>query len=127
MWCLPNSVNSGCGLFPTNPNSVNSGCGLFPTSPNSVNSRCGLFPTSPNSVNSGCGLFPTSPNSVNSGCGLFPAMLSVGVVSFSYHFVRLDGSMSIKKRAKIVEQFNNPAVSLIFISRVPDQHGVSQA
>lgn len=27
----------------------------------------------------------------------------------SYHFVRLDGSMSIKKRAKIVERFNDPS------------------
>ena len=31
-----------------------------------------------------------------------------------YLFVRLDGSMSIKKRAKIVEQFNNPSVSTIY-------------
>ena len=30
----------------------------------------------------------------------------------SYLFVRLDGSMTIKKRAKIVEKFNNPCVSI---------------
>ncbi len=28
-------------------------------------------------------------------------------------YVRLDGSMSIKKRAKVVEQFNNPSVSTL--------------
>ena len=33
------------------------------------------------------------------------------VVCFSYQFMRLDGSMSIKKRAKIVERFNDPSVS----------------
>ena len=30
---------------------------------------------------------------------------------FRYLFVRLDGTMTIKKRAKIVEKFNNPTVS----------------
>ena len=30
---------------------------------------------------------------------------------YRYLFVRLDGSMTIKKRAKIVERFNNPSVS----------------
>jgi len=28
-----------------------------------------------------------------------------------YTYVRLDGSMSIKKRAKVVESFNNPEVN----------------
>lgn len=28
-----------------------------------------------------------------------------------YPYVRLDGTMSIKKRAKVVERFNNPSVS----------------
>ena len=32
--------------------------------------------------------------------------------SDSYLFVRLDGSMSIKKRAKVVDCFNNPSVSI---------------
>lgn len=27
-----------------------------------------------------------------------------------YHFVRLDGSMSISKRQKLVDQFNDPRV-----------------
>ncbi len=31
----------------------------------------------------------------------------------NYPFVRLDGSMSIKKRAKIVESFNNPEVCVV--------------
>lgn len=30
-----------------------------------------------------------------------------------YLYVRLDGTMSIKKRAKIVERFNNPSVSFL--------------
>ena len=29
---------------------------------------------------------------------------------FRYLYVRLDGSMSIKKRAKVVEKFNSPSV-----------------
>ena len=32
---------------------------------------------------------------------------------FRYLFVRLDGSMTIKKRAKVVESFNNPTVSIL--------------
>ena len=31
-----------------------------------------------------------------------------------YQYVRLDGSMSIKKRMKVVERFNDPSVSLYF-------------
>ncbi len=31
-----------------------------------------------------------------------------------YQFVRLDGSMSIKKRGKVVDNFNNPEVIIIF-------------
>lgn len=30
-----------------------------------------------------------------------------------YLYVRLDGTMSIKKRAKIVERFNSPSVSVL--------------
>ena len=30
---------------------------------------------------------------------------------FSYQYVRLDGSMSIKKRQKMVDRFNDPLVS----------------
>lgn len=33
------------------------------------------------------------------------------MIVFRYLYVRLDGSMTIKKRAKVVEQFNNPSVS----------------
>lgn len=33
-------------------------------------------------------------------------------VCFRYLYVRLDGTMSIKKRAKVVETFNSPHVSL---------------
>ncbi len=32
-----------------------------------------------------------------------------------YQFVRLDGSMSIKKRGKIVDSFNNPEVNIFFL------------
>ncbi len=31
-----------------------------------------------------------------------------------YQFVRLDGSMSIKKRSKIVDKFNDPTVRFSF-------------
>ena len=33
---------------------------------------------------------------------------------FRYQFVRLDGSMSIKKRGKIVDSFNNPEVKILW-------------
>jgi SNF2 family DNA or RNA helicase len=40
----------------------------------------------------------------------------------SYQYVRLDGSMSIKKRQKIVDRFNDPNVSFLslpfFISQL---------
>lgn len=36
---------------------------------------------------------------------------------FRYQFVRLDGSMSIKKRGKIVDSFNNPDVKIFSIAQ----------
>ena len=38
--------------------------------------------------------------------------------SSRYQFVRLDGSMSIKKRGKIVDSFNNPEVTLAALHRL---------
>ena len=35
------------------------------------------------------------------------------LICCSYLYVRLDGSISIKKRAKIVDKFNDPAVRII--------------
>ena len=35
------------------------------------------------------------------------------VTFFRYQYVRLDGTMSIKKRQKIVDRFNDPHVSSI--------------
>ena len=39
--------------------------------------------------------------------------LMVMVTFFRYQYVRLDGTMSIKKRQKIVDRFNDPHVSSI--------------
>lgn len=38
----------------------------------------------------------------------FAAFIQISRPSRSYLYVRLDGSMSIKKRAKVVDSFNNP-------------------
>ena len=37
--------------------------------------------------------------------------VKVCVATCSYQYVRLDGSMSIKKRQKMVDRFNDPSVS----------------
>ena len=37
---------------------------------------------------------------------------TVTMVTCRYSYVRLDGSMGIKKRQKIVDRFNNPSVSI---------------
>ena len=39
--------------------------------------------------------------------------IMVMVTFFRYQYVRLDGTMSIKKRQKIVDRFNDPHVSSI--------------
>ena len=43
------------------------------------------------------------------GCGYL-------AVALSYQYVRLDGSMSIKKRQKMVDRFNDPLVSQYVVS-----------
>ena len=37
---------------------------------------------------------------------------TVTMITCRYSYVRLDGSMGIKKRQKIVDRFNNPSVSI---------------
>ena len=48
------------------------------------------------------------------GCVHFHVFLLLCFDVHRYGCVRLDGSMSIKKRAKIVDHFNDPTVSKIF-------------
>jgi len=60
----------------------------------------------------GVGFMP-QPHLVRGGCYLRVTQLLVeGARSVErchrYMFVRLDGSMTIKKRAKVVEKFNDP-------------------
>ena len=39
--------------------------------------------------------------------------VNVAMVTYRYSYVRLDGSMGIKKRQKIVDRFNDPTVSRV--------------
>ena len=45
-------------------------------------------------------------------------------VALSYQYVRLDGSMSIKKRQKMVDRFNDPLVSQYVVSCNPHIYGM---
>lgn len=44
----------------------------------------------------------------------------VMVTFFRYQYVRLDGTMSIKKRQKIVDRFNDPHVSSIKLVKMTE-------